>query len=120
MPVKSSTSSVLKWPNAEVVIKFLKQWAEKIALNNPDVLKIGFFGSYARGNWGVGSDLDVILILKHCEKPFERRGLLFDTLSFPVPVDLLVYTQEEWRKLLEEKGFAENIKKEIIWIYSRQ
>lgn len=48
MPQPSSTGSVLRWPSAEAV---------------------GVFGSYARGDAGVGSDLDLLLILRHCHLP---------------------------------------------------
>ena len=73
MPVRSLSSSVLKWPDGKTVEHAIKLWAEKVSQNRKDVLRIGYFGSYARGNWGVGSDLDVIIVLESSEEPFERR-----------------------------------------------
>ena len=64
MPVRLLSSSVLKWPDAQTVDKAVRRWAEDIHQNRKDVLRIGYFGSYARGDWGVGSDLDLIIILK--------------------------------------------------------
>ena len=65
MPVRSLNSSVLKWPDAKTVDAAARRWAEKIAQDKKYVLKIGYFGSYARGDWGVGSDLDLIIIVEN-------------------------------------------------------
>ena len=75
MPVRLLSSPVLKWPDAQTVDKAVRRWAEDIHQNRKDVLRIGYFGSYARGDWGVGSDLDLIVIVKHSDLPFERRSV---------------------------------------------
>jgi predicted nucleotidyltransferase len=82
------------------------------------VLRVGYFGSYARGDWGVGSDLDLVVILTECDETPLRRGLAFDTISgFPVPVDLLVYTSAEWRQLEVEKSpFVRRLSAEVAWV----
>ena len=47
-----------------------------------------------------------------------RRGLAFDTVSgFPVPVDLLVYTEDEWDRLVtEEAPFVRRLRAEVVWV----
>jgi predicted nucleotidyltransferase len=116
MPVRSLTSPVLKWPDAATVRQALQRWAEKVIKNRSDILRLGYFGSYARGDWGVGSDLDLIIILERSDQPFERRGLEFDTAELPVPADVLVYTQEEWQALTPRK-FFQTLAREAVWIY---
>jgi len=75
-------------------------------------------GSYARGDWGVGSDLDLVLVVRQSSEPFHRRGLAFGLDSLPVPADLLVYTEEEFERLLEAgTRFAETLKRETVWVY---
>ncbi len=114
MPVRSLTSSVLKWPDAEQVVAAVRQWAKKVGHERPDVLEIGYFGSYARGDWGVGSDLDLVIILKSSEKAFDMRASEWDTGEIPVPTDILVYTQEEWQA---RPGFlSHRLAAEIIWL----
>jgi uncharacterized protein len=54
MPVRLLTSSVFKWPDKEVVDKAVRDWAGKVAQEYPEVMRLGYFGSYARGDWGVG------------------------------------------------------------------
>jgi predicted nucleotidyltransferase len=108
------TSSVLKWPDAEKVADALRRWAKKAVQQRPEVLQIGYFGSYARGDWGVGSDLDLIIILKNSEKTFDMRASEWDTADIPVPTDVLVYTQEEWQK---RPGFlSPRLTAEIVWV----
>ena len=116
MPVRSLTSPVLKWPDAPAVRRALQHWVEKLVKNRSDLTRIGYFGSYPWGDWGVGSDLDLIIILAKSNQPFERRATEFDTLELPVPVDILVYTQAEWQGLKERK-FFQTMAREAIWIY---
>ncbi|OGG54065.1 MAG: hypothetical protein A3F84_17490 [Candidatus Handelsmanbacteria bacterium RIFCSPLOWO2_12_FULL_64_10] len=118
MPVRSLSSSVLKWPDAQTVGREVRHWAEKAAASRRDVRQIGYFGSYARGDWGVGSDLDVIVVLEHSEQPFERRGAEWDTTGLPVPADVLVYTQKEWEGLSAQRLFQRSIVRETIWVYA--
>ncbi|MCS7221925.1 MAG: nucleotidyltransferase domain-containing protein [Anaerolineae bacterium] len=95
-------------------------WAEAIVQTRPDILHIGYIGSYARGDWGVGSDLDLIVIVERDEKPFWRRGLEWDLSSPSVPADLLVYTQKEWQVLAAQGWrFCQTVEREAIWVYER-
>jgi hypothetical protein len=57
------------------------------------------FGSYGRGNAGVGSDLDLVLILEVCALPIWERLRRWDTGSLPLACDLLVYSLQEWQTL---------------------
>jgi predicted nucleotidyltransferase len=118
MPVRSLSSSVLKWPDAEKVDLAARRWAETMAGDRSDVLRIAYFGSYARGDWGVGSDLDLVVILQDSEKPFIARGLDFDLGDLPVPAELVVYTQAEWERMGEEgTRLYRTIETEGVWIY---
>jgi hypothetical protein len=51
MPVRSLTPSLLRWPEPELV-----------AAEHPGLERVGLFGSYGRGDAGVSSDLDLLLI----------------------------------------------------------
>ncbi len=117
MPVRSLTSPVLKWPDAPSVIKALRLWVEKVIKGRPDVVRIGYFGSYARGDWGVGSDLDLVIILENSGQPFEKRATEFNALELPVPADILVYTQEEWQSPEGQKKFFRTLAQEAVWVY---
>ena len=115
MPVRLLSSPVLKWPDAQTVDRAVRRWAKDIAQNRKNVLRLGYFGSYAREDWGVGSDLDLIVIVKHSDLPFERRSVGWNVVVLPVPVDLLIYTQAEWNGL-RERRFYSTVMREAIWV----
>ncbi|MFZ5809914.1 MAG: nucleotidyltransferase domain-containing protein [Chloroflexota bacterium] len=98
------------------MISALRRWAEKALQADIRLLKVGFFGSYARGDWGVGSDLDVIIIVAETDLPFERRAIEWDLTELPVPVDLLVYTPSEWERLIRQAGFGKRLEREVTWV----
>jgi predicted nucleotidyltransferase len=82
------------------------------------VVGIGYFGSYARGEAGVGSDLDLVVIPEGGQEPFERRSASLDTTALPVPADLFDYTLEEWSRL-EGGRFRSTLGRESVWVYER-
>jgi len=99
MPVRSLGTAVFVWPDAATVKTAALRWAERVRRADGDVAAVGYFGSYARGDWGVGSDLDLVVILTKSTLPFERRATRLDTIGLPVPADVLVYTVTEWASL---------------------
>jgi hypothetical protein len=114
-------SSVIKWPDKETVLSAFEPWIQSLTQNRPDIVQIGYFGSYARGDWGVGSDLDVLIILDHSKLPFEKRNREWKVESLPVPSDLLIYTQEEWERMTTEKStFFQRVHQEMKWLYKRK
>lgn len=120
MPVRSLNSSVLKWPKRKQVDEAVRRWAAAAIQLRPDVIRIGYFGSYARGDWGVGSDLDLVVIVNHADEPFERRSLKWDLDELLVPADLLVYTLTEWESIQKQGGrFARTLLQDTVWVYSR-
>lgn len=89
MPVRSSSSSLLRWPDREAVHTALEAWAREEAAEEPRLRRMGYFGSYARDEWGVGSDLDVVLI-RWWERP--RNGVEVVTRAHVSPLALLTRT----------------------------
>jgi len=99
MPVRSLGTAVLVWPDAATVQAAALRWAEDLCRADESVAAVGYFGSYARGDWGVGSDVDLVVIVRDSALPFERRAARFDATRLPVPADVLVYTAAEWARL---------------------
>ena len=78
-------------------------------------MKLGYFGLYARGDWGVGSDLDLIAIMDHRSEPFERRSIAWDVSALPMPAELPVYAADEWESLLQQgRRFAQTVEWEAV------
>jgi hypothetical protein len=117
MPVRSSTSSVLRWPDATTVRAAVRAWADEALAARPETEALALFGSYARGDWGVGSDLDLLAIVPSSELPFERRSLDWDLSGLPVPAELRIYTREEWERLRDRGArLVRTVEKEGIWL----
>lgn len=116
MPVRSLTSSVLRWPEAEAVYDAAQGWAAALAAAEPAIVAVGCFGSYARGDAGVGSDLDLVVLLRESALPFERRAM-WSVEALPVPAQVLVYTLDEWQALpVRRPRFGRALRDETAWL----
>jgi predicted nucleotidyltransferase len=85
-----------------------------------NILRVGIFGSYATGCWGVGSDIDIVVVLRTSNIAFEKRGLEFDALGLPVHADVLVYTKSEWKTGRAGSRFRKFLADRSIWVYERE
>ena len=76
MPVPSPSGFVWRWPAAAEVLEQAAAWAALQRSGHPDLLAVGVCGSYGRGTAGVGSDLDLLLILQRCDEPIWDLSLI--------------------------------------------
>ena len=121
MPVTSADSLIKRWPSAEVVLSAVRAWAREAAEQRPDLIALGYCGSYARGAAGFGSDLDLIAVVGTDNRPAMERSLDWPTEALPVPADLLVYTLSEWKQLQAEGGrFGTTLRAEARWLVGRE
>lgn len=112
MPVRSLDSPILKWPEREKVLAAAAKWARDMRQENADIMRVGYFGSYARGDAGVGSDLDLVVIVR--TGAAER---LYDVTTLPVPADVVVFDASRWAALSREStGLAHTIGREAVWL----
>ena len=83
-----------------------------ILINQFKALKIIVFGSLAAGNevseW---SDLDIVVVRDTPLRFLDRIAELIQALQPQVGVDFLVYTPDEWNRLIKENLF---IRQEIF------
>jgi hypothetical protein len=98
------------------VDRAVRRWALRVAERHPEILRIGYFGSYARGDWGVGSDVDLLLIV---EDGAGTGSGSWDTDGIPVPADVLVYSQARWDGLDRTARFYSTIMREVVWVFDR-
>ena len=90
----------------------IKEIAKRIK-SNMDVKDIILFGSYAYGTPNENSDIDLIVVLneKGISKTFSERikrktkvSQLISDIRRTVPIDLLVFTRDEWNYNLKQDG----------------
>ncbi|QPN55788.1 nucleotidyltransferase domain-containing protein [Synechococcus sp. CBW1107] len=117
MPQRSSSGSVLRWPSSESVLEAAGRWAQRQAAAQPELEGVGVFGSYGRGDAGVGSDLDLLLVLRQCELPIWERLRPWDTADLPLATDLLVYSRKEWESLPQwNPKLAATLERDLRWL----
>lgn len=86
-------------------------------LADKDIHAAYVFGSFARNESHLWSDIDLIIV-KDSSLPFvERPREFFDLLDLGIPMDILVYTPAEYAKIQrEEGGFWKEIHSQLIQI----
>lgn len=118
MPVRSLSSAVLKWPDAEAVDRAVRAWAQEAAASHPAIQRVGYIGSYAKGDWGVGSDVDLVVVIDEDPGPLPRRSLDIDTRALPVPADVIVYGAAEFGRLMSGKSrMRDEIATTAVWCW---
>jgi predicted nucleotidyltransferase len=88
------------------VIGELERSVRRLLEAHPEVRRVLLFGSYARGDHGLRSDADVLLVLSSSphERYFDRIPDFLDYfLDMSVPVDIFPYTEEEVDRM-QKKG----------------
>ena len=97
------------------ILRELKELSLTLKKERQDVISIILFGSLAKGNYTGGSDADIIIIVKHSQKDLVERIFEFRKyfLNCSIPVDVLVYTEEEIKKMQHE-GFIDSVMKEGV------
>jgi len=94
----SSDSAVAKLPAHDIMIQELRHISESMAKKYEEIEEIILFGSLARGDYGVDSDADILVIISssHYDRFFDRiPKYVTDFLDFCMPVDVFPYTRKE-------------------------
>jgi predicted nucleotidyltransferase len=88
----------------------VRGYAERLREKHSEVLSVLWFGSWVNGTASVGSDVDLCIVAK--QAPRRRWDRIVDYLprSFPVGIDLFVFTPWELERLrVEHPSFAQAI-----------
>ena len=118
MPVRSLNSAVLRWPDARTVDRAVRAWAYETAASHPAIRQVGYMGSYARGDWGVGSDVDLVIVVDGEPGPFPLSSLDIDTRKLPVPADVIVYGTAEFERLMSGKSrMRDELATTAVWCW---
>ena len=119
MPVMKSFGSVKVISiNKKELMEKLKKVRDTIKREETEVIDIRIFGSIAKNEETGVSDLDILIILRESkETPLKRILKYRKYFNLSIPVDILVYTEEEIKKMVKENNFfIKNILKESISI----
>lgn len=93
---KSCGSVQVYWVDKEAVEQALDRFVAACQ-QREEVMAVVLFGSLVEGGFGVGSDVDLLLVLSKSEHRFLDRIPIYQPDRFPVDVDVFPYTCEEIR-----------------------
>ena len=107
MQKRSSDSAAIRLPSRETLIRKLKRIAAQMLEDFDEVEEVVLFGSLARGDDGIDSDADVLIVLS--SSPYKRY---FDRipryarafLEFDTDVDVFPYTRAEFNRMQEDEN----------------
>jgi predicted nucleotidyltransferase len=99
MPSVFFPSSKTRFVNKEEVVGQLKLLARQSAKRNPNIKGIYLFGSFAKDQYTIHSDADLLIVLSlDARIPRDRiPEFLLDFADAPIPVDVFPFTVEEIR-----------------------
>ena len=100
----------------KIVKRFINLIIKKFNLK-----KIIIFGSFARGDYHKGSDLDLIIVGEFKERFIDRIGKIIELNDSDLEIDVMVYTEEEFQKMIKERRpFIEQALEEGIVVYEKR
>jgi predicted nucleotidyltransferase len=92
------------------VLQEVRTWAEEQRRARASLRRVGVFGSYGRGDAGVGSDLDLLLIDEDAEGPQHQRLRHW-------PLELLPLSSRELQELLAgDSRMARELRRDLRWL----
>ncbi|HIC92556.1 MAG TPA: nucleotidyltransferase domain-containing protein [Syntrophaceae bacterium] len=74
-------------------------------------LKIILFGSLARGEVDINSDLDLLVLMPSTKTGKEWMNIIYDTIERRIASNIMVYNQKEFHDKLPTSSFLQNISK---------
>jgi predicted nucleotidyltransferase len=109
-----------RFVDVEEVLALARDTALRIAAEHPEVIRILLFGSFARGDYGTRSDLDVLIILHKSDKSIAERLDEFLRYCPSYPTDMFPLTESEVESRLRQGDlFLRRAVSEGIVLYSR-
>jgi len=100
--------------------KIVKRFINLI-IKKYNLKKIIIFGSFARGDYHKGSDLDLIIVGEFEERFIDRIGKIIELNDSDLGIDAMVYTEEEFQKMIKERRpFIEQALEEGIVVYEKR
>ena len=80
--------------------------------------KIILFGSTVREELGLISDIDLIVVIDSNKDFIERLSYYYQIIQ-PIDADLLIYTPQEFTRMMEENLFIQHVLKQGKIIFER-
>jgi len=112
------------YENRELFLEEIEKSSKEFGESNKNIVKTILFGSILTEKFDVGSDLDILIILKNSEyeRYFDRipEFLSFFNKKVSIPVGIFPYTEDEIIRMLKtENPFIKRVLKEGKILYKK-
>ena len=116
--IKSSDGvRIFKALDRETVLSEIRVWVKRHKPKHPEIIAAGLFGSYARGDYAPGSDIDLLIIVSDSKEPrWFMRSSSFEIETLPLGADVFVYTQAERDQMEKTHPWFQHVLSETIWL----
>jgi predicted nucleotidyltransferase len=102
------------------VLASLRELAQRLGEERPEILEIRLFGSLARGQRNPFADADLLILLDASDVPARERLPLYKPRRIPLPLDLTICTRSELAgELAAGNRFLKRALDESLVLYSR-
>lgn len=107
----------------ELKEKHISDLQKELSRTKAELIKIGaikiiLFGSAARGDLGLMSDIDLLVIVNSDKNFIERTAEIYKLIQ-PSEVDILIYTPDEFEKMKKDNLFIQHILKKGKILFER-
>jgi len=103
LPRKLSNSVKVRYaPSKAKVEKILSAYMGRLQAKY-DLKFAVLFGSYAKGSYSFGSDIDLLIVASDLPKDLTKRFSALLDLELPIQIQTFGYTIEEFTKMLKEE-----------------
>lgn len=110
---------------SRILDEILKKYVEDVHKIYGEKLKtIILYGSYARGDFGTDSDIDIMILVDLSDEEIRRKGHMLSDLTFDYNFDNnlaimpIVKNLDHFNKWLGAYPFYNNIKNEGVELYA--
>lgn len=119
MKILSSLNKILK--RIATRKKLLQSSLDSLVIQLRDIgaIKIVLFGSFARDEIDINSDLDLFVIMPPKRSGKEWTNLIYEKIERQTSSDIIVFNLNEYQKELSSNLFLSNIEKTGIILYEK-
>ena len=94
-------SAGVRYTEPLLIENAVEMLVRRLVERHEEITDVYWFGSWTRGTFGPRSDVDLCIVVSQDDEPRRARAVRYIPKRFPVDLDLVVYTLEEFQTLAD-------------------